>query len=244
MLKWSVVKRHVASEITLLCRLHHGQRTCGLLPIEAVRAANLEPYNLNAGASTAVMLHYSGREVDLRLGGNSFNLKDIRNGENFCPLIIDRVPVVSFSHDKNRTYLNLNIHDDNNVLVLKVIRNEIVIDAGRWDVEWVGKVLTIRDGPKRIFLRIEFEPPNVVSISKGTIVYNGIELVIGKDYLFNSNCSALWRKCSATNCNYGLTLGVKPTNGVAGFCLENIDRAQLDRVEARKELRRMLRRVI
>ncbi|MBA1296596.1 cell division protein [Pseudomonas lurida] len=240
MLKWSVVKRHVASEITLLCRFHHGQRTSGLLPIEIVREANLAPYNLNAGASSAVMLHFTGRKVDLKLGGNSFNLTDINEGEKFCPLIIDRVPVVSFVHRKGRNYLSLNIYDDEQKLILKVVENEIVIDTGQWDVEWVGKVLTIRQGPKRVFLKIEFRPPGDVVIEKGTILYNGIELIIGKNYLYCSNIEGLWQRCSATNSHYGLSLGVPPLSGVSCWSVEGVNRENLDRAEARKALRKKL----
>jgi hypothetical protein len=51
MLGWANVQRHVAEEITLLCDQHHRESTGGLLPIEAVREANSNPFNLRAGVS-------------------------------------------------------------------------------------------------------------------------------------------------------------------------------------------------
>ena len=45
MLEWAEVQRHVAGEITLLCRQHHGEKTNGLLPKEVVVASNQNPYN-------------------------------------------------------------------------------------------------------------------------------------------------------------------------------------------------------
>ena len=241
MLKWSVVKRHVASEITLLCRYHHGLRTDNLLPVEIVRDANRAPHNLNGGEVKKAEFFFIGREANILLGGNSFNLNDIRDGEKFWPVVIDGVPMVSFSYSKGRLYLSLNLFDDDNRLALKVLDNEILFDAGAWDVQWVAQTLTIRQSHKNIVLKIKFVPPGKVIIEKGRILYNGIELIIGRDYLYNSNLDVLWQGCVATNCNYGISLGDPPLKGVAGFSLINIKRDTLDRLDARKRLRDKLR---
>jgi hypothetical protein len=48
---WASVKRHVAEEITLLCDKHHKEKTNGLLPLDMVREAINNPYNLREGIS-------------------------------------------------------------------------------------------------------------------------------------------------------------------------------------------------
>jgi hypothetical protein len=56
-LGWSNVQRHVAEEITLLCEMHHREKTNGLLPLDHVVAANREPFNLRRAVSRPHDLH-------------------------------------------------------------------------------------------------------------------------------------------------------------------------------------------
>jgi hypothetical protein len=56
-LGWSNVQRHVAEEITLLCDMHHREKTHGLLPLDHVVAANREPFNLRRAVSRPHDLH-------------------------------------------------------------------------------------------------------------------------------------------------------------------------------------------
>lgn len=240
MLEWAVVKRHVASEITLLCRFHHGQKTDLLLPKSIVEEANRNPFNLRAGVSSPLALHYSGKEVDLVIGGNSLNIKNLREGERFFPLIIDQVPIVEFRYQKGRLFLSLRVFDEENNLVLRVKDNEVVVDAGQWDVEWVGRTITIRQGLKRIFLKIKFKPPGVVLIEKGTILFNGIEILIGRDYFYNSNQDFLMQRCSVTNSNVAISVGTPPKHGVSLSIPIDINRAAIDRKAALSALRKKL----
>ena len=46
-LGWAKVKRHVASEITLLCDNHHREKTAGFLPNERVIEADKAPFNIS-----------------------------------------------------------------------------------------------------------------------------------------------------------------------------------------------------
>lgn len=243
MLKWSVVKRHVASEITLLCRFHHGQRTNELLPADVVRQANQNPYNLVVGKTASVGLYFSGKEVEIKIGGNSFSLREMRDGEFLCPIVIDRKKIISFTLQGGMLFLDLNFYDQDNNLILKVVKNEIVISSGVWDIEWIAKKLTIRNSPKRIFLELSLEPPGLVIIERGVVMYNGIEFVIGRDYIFNSNKFHIVSGMSFANIPYGLSCGEPPKDGGVCFNYQFSDRTILDRAESRRELRRQLKMI-
>src|SRR5687767_3922130 len=80
MLGFANVHRHAAEEITLLCHRHHGERTNGLLPIEAVRAADADPYNRRAGVSKPYDLHYGGDTCVVSIGGNTFSMANLDQG--------------------------------------------------------------------------------------------------------------------------------------------------------------------
>jgi hypothetical protein len=71
--EWATARQHVAENITLLCDRHHREKTNGLLPVEAVRDASQNPYNLREGVSKPYDLHYNGDSavdcaVGLRIG--------------------------------------------------------------------------------------------------------------------------------------------------------------------------------
>jgi len=46
---WSIVKKHEAKNITLLCPQHHTEKTKGLLTREQVANSNMNPFSLQKG---------------------------------------------------------------------------------------------------------------------------------------------------------------------------------------------------
>src|SRR5688572_25130200 len=60
--EWAILQRHRASEITLLCKQHHGEKTNGLLPLEQVLEANRDPHNRRKGVSSPLKFHFRGRD--------------------------------------------------------------------------------------------------------------------------------------------------------------------------------------
>jgi hypothetical protein len=223
-----------------LCRFHHGQKTDRLLPKAVVEEANRKPFNLTTGASSPLLLHYSGDEVDLIIGGNSLNIQNLRDEERFYPLIIDQMPIVEFRFQQGRLYLGFRLFDEANNLVLKVKDNEIVFDSGQWDVEWVGRTVIIRQALGRIFLKVKFSPPGLVVIERGTVQYNGVEILIGKNYLYNSNNSIFLRNVSVTNSNVCVSFGTSPENLSSILSFPVIRRDIVDKLAARAKLRKVL----
>jgi hypothetical protein len=238
MLEWAEVKRHVASEITLLCRQHHGEKTNGLLPKENVIEANNNPFNLRSGVSKNHLLHYSGKSVQLVLANSIFQFKDLPETAFFAPLVIDGLAVVGFRVEEGKLLLQFIAFNEFNVPILQIEDNELIYRTEQWDIEWVGQKLTIREGHKKILLQLVFEPPHTIIMTKGRILFNGIELLIGTDYLFCSNNSSFFSGISTTNCAVGLATGDPVPQMGAGMVFSGIPRYGFDRKAARDFLRK------
>lgn len=123
---WSNVKRHVAEELTLLCRLHHGEKTQGLLPIEKVVAANKYPYNMRMGISPKHLLHYSGRSIKLTVSDSCFEYTDLPDGSFVAPIVIDGLPMVGFRREQNELLLNFIAFNEYNSPVIQIHNNELM----------------------------------------------------------------------------------------------------------------------
>lgn len=190
--EWALVHRHVADEITLLCDQHHREKTSGLLPKEKVLNANKKPHNLREDVSKPYDFHFYGNEMIVHIGSGRY----IHNGsdESFisgaCPIMIDGMPLVAFKIEDGHVLLYLNIFDRNNNLVLRVIRNQLIYKASPWDIEFVGKKLTLREGHRKILIEIIFNPPNEILISRGILFFHDFKILIdSKGALINDSWS-------------------------------------------------------
>lgn len=240
MLEWAQTKRHVADEITLLCRQHHGEKTNNLLPKADVEAANRDPYNKRVGVSKNHLLHYSGKSVILRISNSSFSYENMDEESAFIPLVIDATPLIIFRISQGKLFLSFIAHDEDNNLILEIDDNEITYDTNLWDVEWVGPALTIREARGRILLKLVFSPPNEIRITKGRILFNGVEVMIGENYLFNVNTRGFYNGINSINTPIGIAIGESIQGLGAGYIQLGIPREDVDRGGARRYLRRLL----
>lgn len=240
MIDWADTHRHVAEEITLLCRLHHGEKTDKLLPLADVIEANSNPYNLRAGVTKNYLLHYSGDNVNVSVGGSNFSFVDMPTSYCFAPIVIDDMPMIMFSRDQGNLFLSFTVFDEFNRGVLQVLNNEIIFDTKQWDIEWVGLAVTIREAKGKILLKFVFKPPGEIIIEKGRLLRNGVEVLIGPGYLFVSNTSGLFRGIDTMNCPVGIAIGDPVPEYGGGLSISQVPRYMFDRKEARKKLRRKL----
>ncbi len=204
---WANVHRHVADEITLLCDQHHRERTSGLLPTAKVREANDAPRNLQAGVSKPYELHYSGSSAEIVVGGNSFTCGDFDNRASIVAICIDNMPLLAFTHEDDHLLLTMRSFDEDNHLVLEIEDNILAYSIAPWDIELVGKSLTVRQPHRNILLHIEFEPPGRILIDRGRTLANGVELLIRPSSVLVSNDMHYFRGNSVSNCYAGLTFG-------------------------------------
>lgn len=225
MFEWAVVKRHVADEITLLCPTHHAEKTKNLLPAKKVAEANLNPFNKRTGSTKDHLLHYDGTSIKMILGNSEISYNNIKNGDFVIPLLVDNYALIYFHVEDDQIFVNLNMFNSNNDFVFQVIANEITINVKNWDVEWVGKKLTIREGLGDILLEIIFNVPTEINITRGRIFKNGIEILIksGNFYIVNNNIFI--GKIQCTNVPIGIALGtMNPNIGVVGLRLADVRR--------------------
>ncbi|EHK9087817.1 hypothetical protein [Vibrio metschnikovii] len=241
--EWAVVKRHVADEITLLCDQHHREKTGGLLPVEVVRAANKAPFNLKEGNSKPYNLHFAGTEATIEIGSNSFTCKDNGYGTAMVPVSVDGTPLIGLILADGHLLLNLVVFDEYNAPVLHIKNNQLIYSTSPWDIQLVGKKLTIREAHKKILFEIEFFPPNRVVINRGRLLRNGVEILIRPSNILVTNNSTLLSDCHAHNCYGGLIIGYheKPVGGF--MALQSVPRYLGDRTEALRFEKESLQRM-
>lgn len=234
MAEWAQVKRHVADEITLLCDQHHREKTGGLLPKEVVEEANKNPFNLRKGISKPYNLHFSGKNAKIEIGSNSFTCKDRGYGTAMIPISVDGIPLIGLILADNHLLLNLVVFDEFNSPVLHIKNNQLIYSTSPWDIQLVGKKLTIREAHKKILIEIEFMPPNKVIINKGRFLCNGVEILIKPTNILITNNSTVINHCHTNDCYGGLIIGPhnEPINGFMN--LTDIPRYLGNRSEALK----------
>ncbi len=222
--EWALVKRHIANEITLLCDHHHREKTNGLLPKEVVRKANKDPFNLREGISKPYLLHFSGDEAIVEIGGNTFSCTDQGYGTAMIPISVDGIPLIGLILADGHFLLNLVIFNEYNSPVLHIKNNQLIFKPVAWDIQLVGTVLTVRENHRKILIEIEFCPPNKVIFKRGRFLRNGVEILVRPTNIFITNNRTIIRGCSAINCLGGLIIGhhEKPIGGF--FALDGISR--------------------
>ena len=207
MAEWASVKRHVADEITLLCDQHHREKTGGLLPKEVVSQANLNPFNLRENVSKPYNLHFSGKDAEIEIGGNSFTCEDLGYGTAMVPVSVDGTPLIGLIIADGHLLLNLVIFDEYNNPVLHIKNNQLYYSTEPWDIQLVGTKLTIREAHRKILIEINFQPPNKVIVSRGRFLRNGVEILVRPKNILITNNSFLISGCHAHNCHGGLIIG-------------------------------------
>lgn len=240
MLGFAEVQRHVADEITLLCDTHHRERTSGLLPIEEVKRANDNPYNFRSDVSKPYDLHYSGSECEIVLGGNKFTTKDHGYGTVMKAISVDGDPLLGFILSEGHLLLNLNVFDDFNNLVLRIVNNELLYSVSPWDIEFAGRNLVIRESKRNFLIDIGFEVPNRINIKRGRLLRNGVEIIIQPDYVLLTNSNMLLSGVSMANFPYGLMIGPHEDQSTGVFSLQDVPRYLGDRSDSKRWAREIM----
>lgn len=220
--EWAVVKRHVAEEITLLCDQHHREKTSGLLPKEIVRKADRSPFNLQEGASKPYDLHFSGAYCEAEIGSNTFRATDSGYGSVMVPLAIDGIPILGFVMTDGHLLLNMNLFDEFNDLVLRIVNNRLTYSVSPWDITLEGKRLTIREARGKFLVEIAFETPGKVIVQRGRFLLNGVEVKVFPDHVEVGRGIRVSGSIGE-NTAYGFAIGTDMPSGAA-FAFPGIPR--------------------
>lgn len=161
--------------ITLLCARHHEEKTKELLPLDRVLAANESPFNIQHGVSTPYEVHYSGERFTIHIGPGTF----IGASSYLCALLLRDEEVIAFNlTEEGRLSLNVNLRDRSGDLALSIIDNEMVYSIDPWDIEYVGRMLTVRQARGDIMFELLFEPPSSISLTRATLAYDDVTIKI------------------------------------------------------------------
>lgn len=222
---WAVVKRHVAEEITLLCDRHHRERTSGLLPIEAVREANRNPFNLGTGQSTPYALHYSSGTVSAEIGSNFFEAALVEGVRSLTAIVVDGEPLLEFRLEDGHVLLGLKIHGPFGNPILTIIDNELCYVVGSaWDFELTGRRLVIREAARQIFLDIEFAVPDKLVVRRACFMRNGVQVDVEPEAMRVANNEIVWSLCRFSGGIAGVVVGEKPPQLPVAFYIPSLRR--------------------
>jgi HNH endonuclease. len=180
LVEWSSVRKHQEPNLTLLCPQHHREKTNGLLPLEEVRRANADPFNVQRGITAPYGLRFSAQQIDFVLGSCQFTSM---GGPTFAPIMIDDQPMIAFQEHDGDVGLYMMDFDDYNYPILMIENNILRVGLNTWDATFSGQELTLRSGPGDIKAQIKFEPPNRVVIVRAQLKRNGVVVDIHPGYM-------------------------------------------------------------
>jgi trigger factor len=234
-------QQHIASEITLLCDTHHREKTNGLLPIAKVRAADAAPFNRQRGVSKPYDLHYEGDSCEIVVGGNSF-AKNRITGTQLAAVAIDGETLLGFTFDQDHLFLTLRHYGDDGRLILRIEQNTLVYSVTPWDITLQGRNLVIRAGHGQFLLDILFDPPNRVTVSRGRLQKQGLQLLIWPNQVCYANIKASWTGSRSLNADVGILIGQAPAyTRSAAWGFEVANRYLVDRQEVERWMRDVAR---
>lgn len=233
---WTKAKRHVASEITLLCDKHHREKTNGLLPISKVREANQKPFNKQTGVCHPYDLHYDGTSCQLFIGNNDFVRNNLSEGTELVALTIDRNPMLAFSFEQGHLFLTMQVYDDNGQRVLWIEKNELRYSTTPWDIHLEGKTLTVREGKGHFLTEIVFKPPSAVQVRRGRFTYNGLEVLVRPNCLCYVNNCGILSEIGTVDFDVAISVGER-IGGKPQLHFPEVNRGQVDRKAAMRAIR-------
>ena len=168
-------KEHNVSNMALLCKYHHPDTDLGDLPLSAVIEARKNPKCRSRGFADKNV--YMESPLNVKFGSNTFDdvrciVKTTAGDEWFVvtpPKSSSIYPGINAKFFGSTGNVDFEIID-NEIVVNSVYRNRWTLGTHVWDASLKGRTgdkgtsLEIRKGPKKITLKINFEPPNTINI--------------------------------------------------------------------------------
>jgi trigger factor len=184
---YAVVRKHEESNLTLLCPLHHQEKSSGRLTVEAVSEANANPVNKRTGTTAPHTLYFGSGSPKIEMGRNWFSSE-----ATLVALAVDGLPLLAFGREDGGLLLSLLLLDEFNFPILQILDNELIMSATQWDAQLVGKTLTLRKRPRDIALELVLDPPDRVVVTRGSFLCNGVRMEVGKHgFVVNGDVAAL-----------------------------------------------------
>jgi hypothetical protein len=174
----------------------------------------------------------------LQIGSCICTNNGFANGAVFIAVAFDRVPMVAFTHDQDHLFLTLRVTDDKNATILWIEENQLRYSISPWDIESVGRNIVIREKARDILIDIVFDPPNVITIRRGRLLLNGLELHITPDQVCFANNFLGFSRCDFV-ADVALMYGEMIEGSSGAIHIPVTNRNSVDRDAARKWMQQM-----
>lgn len=208
---WAEVKEHKLENLTLLCTLHHRQKTSGILSRETVRkrTENIQ-HNENYG-----LPDINFEKCTLILGNNIFT----GNPSLYFQLKEKDFFNVGFDNDLNQVVINAAFFSNDGTLLFKIENNIYTTTDDAWDVEMVGKRIVIREGRYRRLLDIEIDgKENTIKVLGRIFIDDDKYIELNKNGIqFYGH--TIMSECTVIDCKIGILIDSekKVQNKQGGF---------------------------
>jgi HNH endonuclease len=162
---------HDEDNLTLLCPNHHRGKTPARrrISLETVRRYNADPHNRRYGTTAPELLFFESGMPSIEAGTNVFTSPT----DELIALAIDNLPVLRFRRESGVLLLTVLLMSAADEPVLIIDANQLVISVEPWDIETIANTVTIRSGPRRFIVQLEFMPPDSVRVTRGLFYHNG-----------------------------------------------------------------------
>jgi hypothetical protein len=168
---FSEATEHNPDDITLLCPLHHREKTAGRLSLETVERHNANPRCKQDGFSWGpfdIGLDFP----ELTIGNMSF-----LSTPTILDVLGERILFVNPPETEGGPFrLNALLTDRDGTKVMRIVDNVWTAYVDNWDVQVKGPAITIRKGLADIILKIVVEPPRKIRFERIHMSHRGFNI--------------------------------------------------------------------
>lgn len=161
-------KTHDTSAMALLCGACHDRITHNKCSKSKAAIARANPINLLKGTTSDFLDLQS--PISIKVGNSIFSnfnkIVSVQNGEDWFTIDSPEEPGAP-------PRINAKFYSKDGEIDLEIVNNEWIAYTEAWDITYVGPILTIRKGLRKIALRLIFEPPHVIKIDEMNMDFYG-----------------------------------------------------------------------
>lgn len=197
-------RKHDPLRIALLCPQRHSKVTAGMWSKEKIKFAMSAPRCKDTGFSSEVFDLGQTHPV-VTFGG--VTLRNCEIPVQVRDLALFQVKI----GEESRAPFRLTAHffNSSGAPSLFVRENEWFAFTSNWDVEVSGGVITVRDSPGHISLKLLADPPQGLIVERMDMLLHGFRFVGGPNLLqvvTPSGGTTTLTSCLCDNCKVGLSL--------------------------------------
>jgi len=165
-------KEHDPEKIALLCGSCHDKVTRGIWSKQMVKEARTNPICKQEGFSI-FSLDVSNAAFFIEIGQTKF-----KNLQTIIEIDGQQILGIKFPEEPSAPpRISAKFFDRDNVEIAAIEENEWKGSVDAFDIETVGKKITIRNAKKKVDLVIGLEPPNLLRIESLNLQYNNTKII-------------------------------------------------------------------